>query len=84
MKEGICTSCVKRNVCTFTTNSESIIECDEYEGEVNGNGKKIPKDYIPYLIFETNNEGLCDTCGFREKCTYKESHSAVVQCEDFC
>ncbi|MDI6829282.1 MAG: hypothetical protein QME62_12445 [Armatimonadota bacterium] len=84
MKEGICATCSKHHTCTYATTSQIVIECDEYEGEVNGNTVKTPQNYIPYQVFANSEEGLCATCGIRETCTYKEGHAVVTQCEDFC
>lgn len=83
VSEGICTSCLYQNHCSFNPRNEVLWQCNEYElanrptlqVSLDGNENPVP--------VASKRKGLCEDCLIESMCTWHHDEAVIFHCEHY-
>jgi hypothetical protein len=80
---GLCVTCKHVVDCVFPREEgKAILFCEEFEGEVKVETKKVVKPAAPKPVLN-DAKGLCRTCESFSTCAFPKAESGVWHCEEY-
>ena len=91
MNTNLCSSCTYTQDCMYQKDSDRPVwQCEEYEGDENPsekirgkNTRSSPPKQADIKEYSAQYKGLCQTCEYRETCTYPKPEGGVWHCEEY-
>jgi hypothetical protein len=87
---SLCSTCVHAQDCMYHNDVDTPIwECQEYERyepSVQPSLKAVRSSSQKRNIYQDDSvvcKGLCQTCAYREVCTYPHPEAGVWHCEEY-